>query len=74
LETIEYFDLDKVAEYTLLLEKVGLLIHLLEAVRSHPFLKGRLALKGVTALNLFIFVRGRTGVAHGERLTIKDVC
>jgi len=38
-----------------ILEKVGLLIHLLEAVRSHPFLKGRLALKGGTALNLFIF-------------------
>ena len=37
------------------LEKVGLLIHLLEALRSHPFLKGRLALKGGTALNLFIF-------------------
>lgn len=39
-----------------ILEKVGLLIHLLEAVRSHPFLKGRLALKGGTALNLFIVV------------------
>jgi predicted nucleotidyltransferase component of viral defense system len=38
-----------------ILEKVGLLVHLLEAVRSHPFLKGRLALKGGTALNLFIF-------------------
>ena len=38
-----------------ILEKVGLLMHLLEAVRSHPFLKGRLALKGGTALNLFVF-------------------
>ena len=38
-----------------ILEKVGLLIHLLEAVRSHPFLKGRMALKGGTALNLFVF-------------------
>jgi len=37
-----------------ILEKVGLLIHLLEALRSHPFLKRRLALKGGTALNLFI--------------------
>jgi len=37
-----------------ILEKVGYLIHLLEAMRSHPFLKGRLALKGGTALNLFI--------------------
>jgi predicted nucleotidyltransferase component of viral defense system len=40
---------------TNILEKVGLLIHLLEALRNHPFLKGRLALKGGTALNLFIF-------------------
>ena len=38
-----------------ILKKVGLLIHLLEALRNHPFLKGRLALKGGTALNLFIF-------------------
>jgi predicted nucleotidyltransferase component of viral defense system len=38
-----------------ILEKVGHLMHLLEAVRDHPFLKGRLALKGGTALNLFIF-------------------
>ena len=27
----------------------------LEALRSHPFLKERIALKGGTALNLFIF-------------------
>lgn len=32
-----------------------LLLELLEATRSHPFLKGRLALKGGTALNLFVF-------------------
>lgn len=37
------------------LEKVIRLIELLETVRSHPFLKGRIALKGGTALNLFVF-------------------
>ncbi|GKT08984.1 nucleotidyl transferase AbiEii/AbiGii toxin family protein [Desulforhabdus sp. TSK] len=37
------------------LEKVGHLLGLLDAIQSHPFLKGKLALKGGTALNLFIF-------------------
>ncbi len=37
------------------LEKVILLLELLEAIRSHPFLKARMALKGGTALNLFRF-------------------
>lgn len=37
------------------LEKVFRLLGLLEALRSHPFLKGRIALKGGTALNLFLF-------------------
>ena len=37
------------------LEKVAYLLGLLEALGSHPFLKGKLALKGGTALNLFIF-------------------
>ena len=37
------------------LEKVALLLGLLEAVQSHPFLKGKLVLKGGTALNLFVF-------------------
>jgi len=37
------------------LEKVILLLELLEAIRSHPFLKERVALKGGTALNLFKF-------------------
>lgn len=37
------------------LEKVAHLLGLLEALRSHPFLKGKLVLKGGTALNLFIF-------------------
>jgi predicted nucleotidyltransferase component of viral defense system len=37
------------------LEKAIYLLKLLEGLRSHPFLKGRLALKGGTALNLFVF-------------------
>jgi predicted nucleotidyltransferase component of viral defense system len=37
------------------LEKVAHLLGQLDALRSHPFLKGKLALKGGTALNLFVF-------------------
>ena len=37
------------------LEKVLQLLGLLEGFQSHPFLKDRLALKGGTALNLFVF-------------------
>jgi hypothetical protein len=37
------------------LEKVAHLLNLLNALRSHPFLKDKLALKGGTALNLFFF-------------------
>jgi predicted nucleotidyltransferase component of viral defense system len=37
------------------LEKVAHLLGLLDAIRSHSFLKGKLALKGGTALNLFVF-------------------
>jgi predicted nucleotidyltransferase component of viral defense system len=37
------------------LEKVLRLLALLDGLRAHPFLKGRLALKGGTALNLFHF-------------------
>jgi hypothetical protein len=37
------------------LEKVVRLVELLESLRSHPFLKQRIALKGGTALNLFVF-------------------
>ena len=37
------------------LEKVIRLTELLESLRSHPFLKPRIALKGGTALNLFFF-------------------
>lgn len=38
-----------------MLEKVALLLQLLNAIHSHPFLKDRLVLKSGTALNLFIF-------------------
>ncbi len=37
------------------LEKVAHLMGLLNTLQSHPFLKGKLALKGGTALNLFVF-------------------
>jgi predicted nucleotidyltransferase component of viral defense system len=37
------------------LEKVAQLLSLLNAIESHPFLKGRFALKGGTALNIFLF-------------------
>lgn len=37
------------------LEKAIRLVSLLNVLRSHPFLKTRLALKGGTALNLFVF-------------------
>ena len=37
------------------LEKVAHLLGLLDAMRSHPFLKGKLVLKGGTALNLCVF-------------------
>ena len=45
-----------------ILEKVIHLLNLLEVLNSHPFLKGRLALKGGTALNLFIFNLPRLSV------------
>lgn len=38
-----------------ILEKVSYLLALLEGFNRHPFLKGKLALKGGTALNLFVF-------------------
>jgi hypothetical protein len=44
------------------LEKVIHLLHLLESFRSHPFLRNRLALKGGTALNLFVFDLPRLSV------------
>lgn len=44
------------------LEKVILLLELLDAVASHPFLQDRMALKGGTALNLFVFDAPRLSV------------
>lgn len=44
------------------LEKVLHLLNLLESLQSHPFLKGRLTLKGGTALNLFFFDLPRLSV------------
>jgi predicted nucleotidyltransferase component of viral defense system len=44
------------------LEKVIHLLNLLEGFQSHPFLKDRLALKGGTALNLFLFDLPRLSV------------
>lgn len=45
-----------------MLEKVIHLINLLNAIQGHPFLKDRLALKGGTALNLFLFNLPRLSV------------
>ena len=45
-----------------MLEKVIHLLNLLEGFNRHPFLKGRLALKGGTALNLFLFEMPRLSV------------
>ena len=44
------------------MEKALRLLEVLEALRSHPFLKGRTVLKGGTALNLFIFDAPRLSV------------
>ena len=38
-----------------MLEKAVRLLELLKALHSHPFLRGKLVLKGGTALNLFVF-------------------
>jgi predicted nucleotidyltransferase component of viral defense system len=45
-----------------ILEKVALLLSLLEGIRKHPYLKTRVALKGGTALNLFLFQVPRLSV------------
>jgi predicted nucleotidyltransferase component of viral defense system len=45
-----------------MLEKVALLLQLLNAIHRHPFLKDRLVLKGGTALNVFIFAVPRLSV------------
>jgi predicted nucleotidyltransferase component of viral defense system len=43
-------------------EKVYMLVRLLEAIRTHPFLGSRLALKGGTAINLFVLDLPRLSV------------
>jgi predicted nucleotidyltransferase component of viral defense system len=43
-------------------EKVHVLVRLLESVRAHPFLGSRMALKGGTALNLFVLGLPRLSV------------
>ena len=48
------------------LEKTFHLLALLNAIDSHPFLKGKLALKGGTALNLFVFCEPKGGKRHIE--------
>jgi len=44
------------------MEKALRLLEVLEAMRSHPFLKERIVLKGGTALNLFVFDTPRLSV------------
>jgi predicted nucleotidyltransferase component of viral defense system len=44
------------------LEKAVRLLELVDTLRSHPFLKDRIALKGGTALNLFVFDLPRLSV------------
>jgi len=45
-----------------MIEKVLLLINLLNTLNSHPFLKGKWVLKGGTALNLFLLNLPRLSV------------
>lgn len=45
-----------------MVEKVLHLLNLLNALNSHPYLKGKLALKGGTAVNLFVFNMPRLSV------------
>ena len=45
-----------------MVEKVLLLLNLLDALNSHPFLKGKWALKGGTALNMFMLNLPRLSV------------
>ena len=45
-----------------ILEKVTLLLNLLDGFDRHPYLKERLALKGGTALNLFVFDAPRLSI------------
>ena len=45
-----------------IIEKVFQLLNLLTGLNSHPFLKGKFALKGGSALNLFVFNSPRLSV------------
>ena len=45
-----------------ILEKVAHLLELLDGFNRHPYMKGRLALKGGTALNLFVFDAPRLSI------------
>jgi predicted nucleotidyltransferase component of viral defense system len=45
-----------------MVEKVVRLINLMNLINTHPILKGKLALKGGTALNLFVFALPRLSV------------
>ncbi len=45
-----------------MVEKVLLLLNLLDALNLHPFFKGKWALKGGTALNMFMFALPRLSV------------
>ena len=45
-----------------MVEKVLHLLNLLNALNSHPFLKGKWALKGGTALNMFVLNLPRLSV------------
>ena len=46
----------------IMIEKVLYLLHLLQAMHTHPFLKDKWVLKGGTALNLFLFNLPRLSV------------
>jgi hypothetical protein len=52
-----------------MVEKVRRLLQLLGAMLSHPFLKERLALKGGTALNLFLWDVPRLSGHSSDRMT-----
>lgn len=45
-----------------MIEKVLQVMHLLNSLNSHPYLKGKWVLKGGTALNMFIFDLPRLSV------------
>ena len=53
---------DKTGFNIYVVEKVVHLLNLLNMINSHPVLKGKLALKGGTALNLFIFDMPRLSI------------